>query len=30
MDNTSPLIIDENKLNIVFVGQKKMIGRIEK
>jgi hypothetical protein len=30
MDNTSPLIIGENKLNIVFVGQKKMIGRIEK
>jgi hypothetical protein len=30
MDNTSPLILDENKLHIVFVGQKKMIGRIEK
>jgi hypothetical protein len=30
MDNTSPLIIGENKLSIVFVGQKKMIGRIEK
>jgi hypothetical protein len=30
MDNGLPLILNENKLHIVFVGQKKMIGRIEK
>jgi hypothetical protein len=30
MDNTLPIILNENKLHIVFVGQKKMIGRIEK
>jgi hypothetical protein len=30
MNNTLPLILNGNKLHIVFVGQKKMIGRIEK